>query len=64
MTLLGPNVLICGFDPGSSMHSWAADVIRSSLLGLPLATADTGRYQAYFPEVRLLTPGTRTTAGD
>lgn len=32
MTLLDTNVLICGFDPGSSMHPWAADVIRSSLL--------------------------------
>ena len=29
---------------------------HASLLGLPIATADTSRYQTYFPEVELLTP--------
>ena len=29
---------------------------HASILGLALATADTGRYQTYFPEVELLTP--------
>lgn len=29
---------------------------HASLLGVPLATADTGRYQTYFPELELLTP--------
>lgn len=29
---------------------------HASLLDLPLATADTKRYRAYYPEVRLITP--------
>ena len=29
---------------------------HASILELPIATADTGRYQTYFPEVELLTP--------
>ena len=29
---------------------------HASLLGLPLATADLGRYRTYFPEVELITP--------
>ena len=29
---------------------------HASILELPLATADTGRYPIYFPEVQLLTP--------
>lgn len=29
---------------------------HASILELPLATADTSRYQIYFPEVQLLTP--------
>ena len=29
---------------------------HASLLDLPIATADTSRYQTYFPEIRLLTP--------
>lgn len=29
---------------------------HASLLSLPLATADVGRYQTYFPEVQLHTP--------
>jgi predicted nucleic acid-binding protein len=29
---------------------------HASLLGLPLATADSDRYKTYFPEVQLLTP--------
>jgi predicted nucleic acid-binding protein len=138
MTLLDTNVLIYGFDPSSPHHSWARQIIRSSLLGdgaainpvilaeylvgervpdtavgrleaigiavldlpsaasfrcarafasylenrrnqaapaaakiplpdffigahasllnLPLATADVGRYQTYFPEIQLITP--------
>jgi len=31
---------------------------QASLLGLPLATADQGRYLTYFPEVRLIVPET------
>lgn len=31
---------------------------HASLLSLPLATADVGRYQTYFPEVQLHTPWT------
>jgi predicted nucleic acid-binding protein len=138
MILLDTNVLIYGFDPRSPMHSWALEIIRSSLLGdgaainpvilaeylvgetspdtvtsrldalgiamldlpsmaaprcaesyasylenrrfqpapsapkiplpdffigahasllnLPLAIADSGRYRAYFPEIKLITP--------
>ncbi len=33
MTLLDTNVLIYGFDPSSPHHSWARQIIRSSLLG-------------------------------
>lgn len=29
---------------------------HASILNLPLATADRGRYQTYFPEVKLITP--------
>lgn len=29
---------------------------HASILHLPLATADTGRYQSYFPEVTRITP--------
>lgn len=29
---------------------------HASLLQLPLATADEGRYRAYYPEVQLITP--------
>ena len=29
---------------------------HASILNLPLATADLGRYQTYFPEVELITP--------
>ena len=29
---------------------------HASILELPLATSDTGRYSTYFPEVQLLTP--------
>lgn len=29
---------------------------HASLLGLPLATADAGRYRTYFPEIQLVTP--------
>lgn len=29
---------------------------HASILNLPLATADTARYQTYFPEVKLITP--------
>ena len=29
---------------------------HASILDLPLATADTGRYQTYYPEVQLLAP--------
>ena len=29
---------------------------HASILGLPLATADVGRYQTYYPEVELMTP--------
>jgi len=138
MILFDTNVLIYGFDRGSPHHSWARQIIRSSLLGdgaainpvilaeylvgervpdtaaarldtlgfiildlpsaasfrcaqafashlenrcnqvaaaaakiplpdffigahasllnLPLATADVGRYQTYFPEIQLITP--------
>lgn len=138
MILLDTNVLIYGFDPRSTLYSWALGIIRSSLLGdgaainpvilteflvgekepdtvanrlaalgitildlppmiaprcaeayaaylenrrkqgipeapktplpdffigahasflnLPLATADSSRYETYFPEIKLLTP--------
>lgn len=29
---------------------------HAAALGFPIATADTGRYQSYFPEVQLLSP--------
>lgn len=31
---------------------------HASILNLPLATADLGRYQIYFPEVKLISPET------